>query len=85
MEFERGSSGDRDAAADADDAAAAAAQEAKPPPSQKRLRVLEDQLRAPDAIMEPGVLDAVAAYLDAGGQPAQVVESLSDGYVGGSR
>lgn len=49
--------------------------------SAKRRR-LEAELRAPDAIMEPGVLDAVAAYLEAGGQPADVVESLSDGYVG---
>jgi len=49
--------------------------------SLKRQR-LEGELRAPDAIMEPGVLDAVAAYLEAGGQPAQVVESLSDGYIG---
>jgi hypothetical protein len=39
-------------------------------------------LAAPDAIMEPHVLDQVAAYLEAGGKPAEVVEALSDGYVG---
>lgn len=46
----------------------------------KRRRL--EELRGADAIMEPGVLDRVAAYLEAGGQPAEVVEALSDGYVG---
>jgi len=40
---------------------------------------LEARMRAPDAIMEPGMADAVASYIRAGGKPEDVIESLTSG------
>lgn len=39
-------------------------------------------MRAPDAVMEPGMADVVARYMRAGGKPADVIESLMAGYEG---
>ena len=46
------------------------------------LLALEAQMRAPDAVMEPGMADVVARYMRAGGKPADVIESLMAGYEG---
>lgn len=43
----------------------------------------EAQLRAPDAIMEPGIGEVVNRYLHvAKGKPEDVIDMLSDGYTG---
>lgn len=46
------------------------------------LLALEAQMRAPDAVMEPGMADVVGAYMRAGGKPEDVIESLTAGYEG---
>lgn len=46
------------------------------------LNQLEQFLRQPDAIMEPNILDVLRRYVSDGGNPATVVEMLSDNYVG---
>jgi hypothetical protein len=46
---------------------------------------LEARMRAPDAIMEPGMADAVASYIRAGGKPEDVIESLTSGYDGAAQ
>jgi hypothetical protein len=46
------------------------------------LAELEAQLRAPDSILEPGVLDLLKEYLRAGGKPQAVIEDLSENYCG---
>jgi hypothetical protein len=43
---------------------------------------LEGAMRAPDAIMEPGMADAVGRYIRAGGKPEEVIESLTTSYEG---
>ncbi len=48
------------------------------------LNQLEQFLRQPDAIMEPNILDVLRRYVSDGGNPATVVEMLSDNYVGAS-
>ncbi len=54
-------------------------------PPDELYAVLEGQLQEKDVIMEPHVLQLVTKYMQAGGQPAQVVEHLSDGYEGAVR
>jgi hypothetical protein len=46
------------------------------------LAELEAQLRAPDSILEPGVLDLLKDYLRAGGKPQAAIEDLSENYCG---
>ena len=42
----------------------------------------EALLRRPDYILEPGCWATILDYIKAGGKPEQLVESLSDSYVG---
>ncbi|KAF6256017.1 TH1 protein-domain-containing protein [Scenedesmus sp. NREL 46B-D3] len=46
------------------------------------LAELEAQLRAPDSILEPEVLDLLKDYLRAGGKPQAAIEDLSENYCG---
>jgi hypothetical protein len=46
------------------------------------LNQLETLMRLPDAIMEPGILAVLRRYVSDGGNPATVVEMLSDNYHG---
>lgn len=46
------------------------------------LAEIEAQLRAPDSILEPGVLDLLKEYLRAGGKPQSAIEDLSENYAG---
>ena len=46
------------------------------------LAALEGRLGAPDAILEPGVMELIRQYVGRGGQPQRVVEQLSDHYQG---
>eukprot|EP00775_Hariotina_reticulata_P012244 gene12244-12381_t len=50
------------------------------PDGSNLLSELEAQLRAPDSIMEPGVLDLLKDYLRAGGKPSAAIEDLSENY-----
>lgn len=42
----------------------------------------EELLRRPDFILEPKCWDTIVKYIKAGGKPDQLVECLSDSYVG---
>ena len=42
----------------------------------------EELLRRPDFILEPSCWGTIVEYIKAGGKPEQLVESLSDSYVG---
>ena len=42
----------------------------------------EELLRRPDFILEPRCWSTIVDYIKAGGKPEQLVESLSDSYVG---
>ncbi|KAF8064640.1 FPS1 [Scenedesmus sp. PABB004] len=46
------------------------------------LAELEAQLRAPDSVLEVGVLDLLKEYLRAGGKPQSAIEDLSENYQG---
>lgn len=46
------------------------------------LAELEAQIRAPDSILEPSVLDLLKDYLRAGGKPQSAIEDLSEAYTG---
>lgn len=46
------------------------------------LAEIEAKLRAPDSILEPGVLDLLKEYLRAGGRPQSAIEDLSENYAG---
>jgi hypothetical protein len=46
------------------------------------LNQLETLMSLPDAIMEPGILAVLRRYVSDGGNPATVVEMLSDNYHG---
>lgn len=46
------------------------------------LSSIEAILRKPDAVLEPTVLDDIVKAIASGGKPEQLVEALSDGYVG---
>jgi len=46
------------------------------------LNQLEQLLRQPDAVMEPGILEKLRQYVAKGGSPRDVVEMLADNYVG---
>ena len=46
------------------------------------LNQLEQYMRQPDAVMEPTILDKLRQYVSGGGNPRDVVEMLSDNYVG---
>lgn len=48
------------------------------------LNQLEQFLRQPDAVMEPAILEKLRSYVGGGGNPRDVVEMLSDNYVGES-
>lgn len=48
----------------------------------EELLSLEGAMRAPDAIMEPGMAEVVGQYIRAGGKPEEVVESLTTSYEG---
>jgi hypothetical protein len=48
------------------------------------LNQLEQLLRQPDAVMEPGILEKLRQYVAKGGSPKDVVEMLADNYVGES-
>ena len=74
---------DDDAAALAAAAEAAAeAAEQHQEQQQRRLNELEAQLRQPDAVMEPGIMDRLRDYVMANGHPQAAVEHLTDSYVG---
>jgi hypothetical protein len=60
------------------EAAAAAAAGA----AAEELSRLEEVLRRPDYVLEPGCLPTIIEYIKAQGQPQTVVEMLSDGFVG---
>lgn len=49
------------------------------------LNQLEQVLAAPDAIMEPNILEILKRYMKDGGNPATAVEMLCDGYAGSSQ
>lgn len=49
------------------------------------LLAMEGQMRAPDAIMEPGMAEVVGQYIQAGGKPEEVIESLTTSYEGEAR
>jgi hypothetical protein len=49
---------------------------------QRKLNELEAALRAPDAVMEPGVMDRLREYVMANGHPQAAVEYLTESYVG---
>lgn len=49
---------------------------------QNILSRFEEVLRRPDYILEPGCWATIVEYIKAGGKPEQLVESLSDSYVG---
>ena len=51
-------------------------------PNPDELLSLEGAMRAPDAIMEPGMAEAVGQYIRAGGKPEDVIESLTTSYEG---
>ena len=42
----------------------------------------ELELRQPDAVMEPGVLEVITRYIKASGQPSDAVTFLTEHYVG---
>ena len=46
------------------------------------LNQLEQVMRQPDAVMEPGILVKLQQYVAKGGSPRDVVEMLTDSYVG---
>ena len=46
------------------------------------LNQLEQFLRQPDAVMEPSILEKLKQYVTKGGNPRDVVEMLTDNYVG---
>ncbi len=46
------------------------------------LNQLEQFLRQPDAVMEPSILEKLRQYVAKGGNPRDVVEMLTDNYVG---
>ena len=46
------------------------------------LSLIEASLRKPDAVLEPTVFEDIVKAIAAGGRPEQLVEALSDGYVG---
>eukprot|EP00879_Flechtneria_rotunda_P021413 GHRR01022570.1.p1 GENE.GHRR01022570.1~~GHRR01022570.1.p1 ORF type:complete len:302 (+),score=121.38 GHRR01022570.1:122-1027(+) len=46
------------------------------------LSELEARMRAPDSIMEPGVLQLLKEYLRAGGKPQAAIEDLSENFSG---
>lgn len=46
------------------------------------LNQLEQFLRQPDAVMEPNIMDKLRQYVSDGGNPRDVVEMLSDNYIG---
>jgi hypothetical protein len=48
----------------------------------EELLSLEGAMRAPDAIMEPGMAEVVGRYIRAGGKPEEVIESLTTSYEG---
>ena len=48
----------------------------------EELNQLEQVLGAPDAIMEPSILNVLRRYMSDGGNPATAVEMLSDNYTG---
>lgn len=52
------------------------------PTNPDELLALEGQMRAPDAIMEPGMAEVVGKYIRAGGKPEEVIESLTTSYEG---
>ena len=52
------------------------------PDSAARLNQLEAQLRQPDAVNEPSVLNLLREYVVANGHPQQAVELLTENYVG---
>ena len=49
------------------------------------LNQLEQFLRQPDAVMEPSILEKLRQYVARGGNPRDVVEMLTDNYVGESQ
>ena len=46
------------------------------------LNMLELELREPDCVMEPGVLDTITRYIKAAGKPTDAIENLTSYYVG---
>ena len=46
------------------------------------LNQLELFLRQPDAVMEPNIMEKLRQYVAKGGSPRDVVEMLTDSYVG---
>ena len=48
-------------------------------------RRCELELRQPDAVMEPGVLEVITRYIKASGQPSDAVTFLTEHYVGARR
>lgn len=46
------------------------------------LTQLEQVMRQPDAVMEPAILEKLRQYVAKGGSPRDVVEMLTDSYVG---
>jgi hypothetical protein len=50
----------------------------------EELNELEQFLRQEDAVMEPNILSVLRRYISDGGNPATVVEMLSDNYAGTS-
>ena len=46
------------------------------------LNQLEQFLRQSDAVMEPSILEKLKQYVTKGGNPRDVVEMLTDNYVG---
>lgn len=65
-----------------DEAADAGSDDAAAAEQQRRLNELEAQLRQPDAVMEPGIMDRLRDYVMANGHPQAAVEHLTDSYVG---
>lgn len=46
------------------------------------LTQLEQFLRQPDAVMEPNIMEKLRQYVAKGGSPRDVVEMLTDSYIG---
>jgi hypothetical protein len=42
----------------------------------------EELFRRPDFVLEPRCWDTIVKYIQAGGKPDQLVECLSDSYIG---
>lgn len=74
QQLQQGYDLEEEAGAGSDDAAAAE--------QQRRLNELEAQLRQPDAVMEPGIMERLRDYVMANGHPQAAVEHLTDSYVG---